>query len=209
MEQAQKPINRTGRKFDQVLAGARDVFMRDGFEGASVDAIARAAGVSKATLYSYFPDKRLLFMEVASSECNRQAQETLMLIDRAAPVREVLAMAARQMIGIFTSEFSQQIFRVCVAEADRFPELGRKFYESGPLTARRHLVEYLAEETARGEVAVSDVELAADQFLELCKADIFARAVFGIETRFPPEQVERVVNGAVDVFLARYAAHKG
>ena len=44
---------RKGRKFDQVLAGARDVFMADGFEGASVDAIARAAGVSKATLYSY------------------------------------------------------------------------------------------------------------------------------------------------------------
>ena len=64
---------RKGRKFDQVLAGARDVFMADGFEGASVDAIARVAGVSKATLYSYFPDKRLLFMEVAGSRprCRR------------------------------------------------------------------------------------------------------------------------------------------
>ena len=58
-------VVRTGRKFDQVLAGAREVFMADGFEGASVDDIARAAGVSKATLYSYFPDKKLLFMEVA------------------------------------------------------------------------------------------------------------------------------------------------
>ena len=66
---------RKGRKFDQVLAGARDVFMADGFEGASVDAIARAAGVSKATLYSYFPDKRLLFMEVADTECARQSRQ--------------------------------------------------------------------------------------------------------------------------------------
>ena len=41
-----------GRKFDQVLDGAREIFLRDGFEGASVDEIARAAGVSKATLYS-------------------------------------------------------------------------------------------------------------------------------------------------------------
>lgn len=204
MDQAHKPINRTGRKFDQVLEGARDVFMRDGFEGASVDEIARAAGVSKATLYSYFPDKRLLFMEVASSECNRQAVETLMLIDRTAPVRNVLEMAARQLIGIFTSEISQKIFRVCVAEADRFPELGRKFYESGPLTGRLHLVEYLTEAAARNEVVVQDVELAADQFLELCKADIFARAVFGIETQFSPAQVDRVVNGAVETFLARY-----
>ena len=54
-----------GRKFDQVLEGARRIFMRDGFEGASVDDIARSAEVSKATLYSYFPDKRILFSEVA------------------------------------------------------------------------------------------------------------------------------------------------
>ena len=64
-----------GRKFDQVLEGARTVFMRDGFERASVDDIAREAGVSKATLYAYFPDKRLLFMEIASAECRRQADE--------------------------------------------------------------------------------------------------------------------------------------
>ena len=63
------PIVRKGRKFDQVLEGARSVFMADGFEGASVDDIARAAGVSKAPLYSYFPDKRLLCVEVATQEC--------------------------------------------------------------------------------------------------------------------------------------------
>lgn len=63
-----KPVVKRGRKFDQVLEGARLVFLQDGYEGASVDDIARAAGVSKATLYSYFPDKRLLFMEVAKIE---------------------------------------------------------------------------------------------------------------------------------------------
>lgn len=68
-------IPRKGRKYDQVLQGARDVFMAHGFEGASVDDIARKAGVSKATLYSYFPDKRLLFMEVARHGCARQAED--------------------------------------------------------------------------------------------------------------------------------------
>ena len=54
-----------GRKFTQVLEGARTVFLRDGFEGASVDDIAREAGVSKATLYSYFPEKKMMLIEVA------------------------------------------------------------------------------------------------------------------------------------------------
>ena len=204
MDQASKPIKRTGRKFDQVLSGARDVFMRDGFEGASVDDIAKAASVSKATLYSYFPDKQLLFMEVASAECNRQAVDTLAMIDRTAPVRDVLTMAARQMITIFTTRFSQRIFRVCVAEADRFPELGRKFYESGPAAARGHLIDFLTEAQTRGELRISDMTLAADQFLELCKADIFARAVFGISSSFTTEETARVALGAVETFLARY-----
>ena len=56
-----------GRKFDQVLEGARTVFMRDGFEGANVDDIAASAGVSKATLYSYFPDKRVLLQYTTTS----------------------------------------------------------------------------------------------------------------------------------------------
>ena len=66
------PVTR-GRKFLQVLEGARTIFLRDGFEGAAVDDIAREAGVSKATLYSYFPDKRIMFMEVFRSELTRKA----------------------------------------------------------------------------------------------------------------------------------------
>jgi len=53
-----------GRKFDQVLEGARQVFLSDGFEGASVDDIAKAEGDTKATLYSYFQKQRILFKQV-------------------------------------------------------------------------------------------------------------------------------------------------
>ena len=62
---APQPVVKQGRKWAEVLDGARTVFLRDGFEGASVDDIVREAGVSKATLYSYFPDKRLLFLELS------------------------------------------------------------------------------------------------------------------------------------------------
>jgi DNA-binding transcriptional regulator YbjK len=65
---------RKGRKFDQVIEGAKAVFLREGFEGASVDEIARDAGVSKATLYSYFPDKQHLFLAVLETECAHQSE---------------------------------------------------------------------------------------------------------------------------------------
>ena len=193
-----------GRKFDQVLEGARQVFLSDGFEGASVDDIAKAAGVSKATLYSYFTDKRLLFMQVAKTECARQADHAIEAIDMEAPVRQVLRDIAIEMMDFITSQFGKRIFRICVGESDRFPELGREFYESGPMMVRNRLVEYFKEAVAKGELQITDFELAADQFHELCKADLFPRMVFNMADEFTKEEKLRVVDGAVDMFMARY-----
>lgn len=199
-------IVRTGRKFDQVLEGARQVFMTDGFEGASVDDIARVAGVSKATLYSYFPDKKLLFMEVARTECARQAEDAIHMMECCATPRQVLRFAAERMLAFILSDFGQKVFRLCVAESERFPELGRQFYESGPMVVRERMRDYLVTATERGELNIEDFDLAADQFGELCKADLFARLVFNIDRSFDRAQIDRVISGAVDTFMARYGA---
>ncbi|MEO1109352.1 MAG: TetR/AcrR family transcriptional regulator [Pseudomonadota bacterium] len=199
-------ILRTGRKFEQVLSGAREVFMADGFEGASVDDIARAAGVSKATLYSYFPDKRLLFVEVAQTECSRMAERVIAMVDETKPVREVLTIAATQLVSFFVSDFNQQVFRVCVAERDRFPELGRAFYEAGPQNGQRRMAEYLDKAVAKGELAIEDIQIAAEQFAELCKVRLWLRAAFGIQKEFSQDEIDEVALHAVDMFLARYGA---
>lgn len=197
-------IIRTGRKFEQVLEGARQVFLRDGFEGASVDEIARAAGVSKATLYSYFPDKRLLFVEVATLECSRMADRLIEQIDVARPPHEVLNLVAGQLVRFLLSDFAQRVFRICVAEADRFPELGRAFYASGPEAGCAQLGDYLACAHGRGELEVPNVRLAAEQFSELCKTRLWTRALFGIQTRFSEAEIDTVAEAAVATFLARY-----
>ena len=193
-----------GRKFDQVLDGARQIFMRDGFEGASVDDIARAAQVSKATLYSYFPDKRLLFSEVARIECNRQASEALDVIDDNASVEEMLHAAADRVVRFFLSDFGQQVFRICVSESHRFPELGQRFYESGPQLLRERLSFILQRYIDAGDLKIDDMELATSQFGELCKSDLFVRCLCGVSCSCTEADIERVVNGVVQMFLARY-----
>lgn len=200
------PQIKQGRKFDQVIAGAREVFLRDGFEGASVDDIAREAGVSKATLYNYVPDKRLLFMEVAKRECAAQAERVMLQIDFEAPIADILYTVGREVVGFITSEFGQRIFRICVAEADRFPQLGREFYESGPNLIRNRMKALLAHGVENGELKIDDLDLAADQFPELCKADLFPRMVFRGELAFSDAEIERVVRGAVKIFMAAYSA---
>jgi TetR/AcrR family transcriptional regulator, mexJK operon transcriptional repressor len=197
-------VIRKGRKFDQVLEGARSVFLRDGFEGASVDDIARAAGVSKATLYSYFPDKRLLFLEVARAECCRQVDETEALICTATTVHEVLMIAATRLVGFFLSEFSIRVFRVCAAESDRFPEIGQAFFENGPAEVRERLVTYFTYAESHGDLLVPDKPLAANQFMELCKADLFPKAMCGVGGPATAAEKAIVANASVEMFLARY-----
>ncbi len=202
------PGVKKGRKFEQVLDGARAVFLSEGFEGASVDIIAKKAGVSKATLYSYFPDKKLLFLEVAKAECRRQAEMATSRIDMTGPPEDVLYEAASQMVRFFLSDFGRSMYRTCVAEAARFPEIGREFYASGPEVAQNILTSYLNDAVARGHLVIDEADLifAADQFRELCKASLHVQLVMGVRSDFTDAEIDRVVLGAVEMFMARYGA---
>lgn len=199
------PIIR-GRKFAQVLEGARKVFLRDGFEGASVDEIARAAAVSKATLYSYFPDKRLMFIEVFRAELTRETSDASGLIDVDLPVGQVLPFIIQMISAHAVSDFGVRVFRVSVGESERFPNLAREYYAAGPAQIRAQLIRYFERCVARGELAISDFELAADQLIGLARANIQDRAVFLGTDSVDKETLRRVNRGAVRMFLTCYGA---
>jgi AcrR family transcriptional regulator len=189
-----------------VLEGARQVFMADGFEGSSVDDIARAARVSKATLYSYVPDKKLLFLEVAKLECQRNAELAVMQIKSDGPVRQVLFNAASTMARFFRSKLGQQTYRLAIAESERFPEIGRAFFNAGPTIAKTALLEFLRKRVEAGDLVIPDLELAADQFIELCKAGHHLKSMLGIKHDYTDAEVDKVIHGAVDMFMAHYGA---
>lgn len=91
-------------------------------------------------------------------------------------------------------------------ECARFPALGPAFYDSGPATARARLVAYLREAVARGELAVTDLDLAADQSHAIAKAGLAERIVFDPGAQITAVDRERSVNGAVDTFMGQYGA---
>ncbi len=198
------PVVRKGRKFAQVLEGARDVFLRDGFHGASVDDIARAAGVSKATLYAYVPDKRLLFIEVLRAECRGQSAHAGPLIEAAPTVEAGLRIAAECLIDFHLSPMSLAMFRVCVAETARFPEIGRAYFDSAPGDIVRGLAGYLARAAAAGHLVIDDAPRAAEVFLALTLAGYFDRVLFGVAPPPGPADRARLADDAVAVFLARH-----
>jgi AcrR family transcriptional regulator len=192
-------------KCAQVLEGARKVFMEQGYEGASVDEIARAAGTSKATLYSYFPDKRQLFEAVVRTQCSRQGEVICSAAASGEPVEATLHRLATSFAAFVFSPGAQEMFRVCIAESGRFPDIGTSFYAAGPARAHARLIEFFQAAAASGELAIDDPSIAADQFTALCKAGLFLRALLGAPQ--PTEaDVTRIAEEAVQTFLARYGA---
>ncbi len=199
----QAPIKK-GRKYDQVLEGARDVFIREGYEGASVDQIAKDAGVSKATLYSYFTDKQALFAAVLTNECDGNA-ETLMSEEiMQLPVEESLHFIACGFLEFLFSEFSTEVFRLCMAETRRFPDTAREFYMSGPKSALDQLTTIFKSERFQQSLDIHDFDVAADQFLQLCRTDLLLRRLLGIVDTVSEEEINAVAKETVTTFLARY-----
>ena len=143
---------------------------------------------------------------MARVECNRQAEEALQQIGHAVSVEDALHETASRAVRFFLSDFGQQIFRICVAESYRFPELGQRFYASGPALFSERIGRLLAPYVERGELKIEDMDLATKQFGELCKCDLFVRCLCGVECDKSEDAIERIANGAVETFLARYGA---
>ena len=190
----------------QIIKGARGIFLSQGFDAASMNDIARAAGVSKGTLYVYFKDKEQLFGAIVMEECESQAEGIFDLDPADHDVEAVLTRLGFAYIGFLCRPEKAQAIRIVIAIAERMPELGRKFYERGPGKGIAMLAAYIKAQVEAGALVVDDCEVAAAQLMEAYQAMVFKSMVFNFVREPSPEQIARVVPTAVKVFLAAYRA---
>ena len=201
----------SAEKHTAILDSAGAAFAAHGYEGASMDAITRAAGVSKATVYNHFSSKAALFGAYVERECERTLAPFFDCLTTPRDIPGTLTVIGRRMAELLLSPVSLAIYRVVVAEAETFPELAQAFYAAGPARAIRVLADWLGRESEAGRLRVDDPIFAAEQFFILCQTRIVLRRRLRLDRDEPPADVERVVAGAVRVFLAAYAvsAHGG
>jgi AcrR family transcriptional regulator len=188
----------------QIVEGARAVFLAQGFDAASMNDIARAAGVSKGTLYVYFKHKQELFDAIVEEECTAQAEGIFDFDPNDHDVEAVLTRLGIAYVKFLCRPEKASAIRTVIAIADRMPEVGRRFYETGPASGIARLADYLATQVAAGVLAVEDCEIAAAQFMEASHAALFKPIVFNFAPEPSAGQVERSVRIAVNVFLAAY-----
>lgn len=195
-------------KRNQILAGARQVFFERGFDAASMGDIARAAGVSKGTLYVYFENKEDLFAALVASECSETAERMFVLDAEEQDVETALTKLGHSFIAAIIRPDHIATLRTVIAIASKFPDIGQRFFEAGPCAGIQRLSAYLAAKVEQGVLEIEDTEQAASQFLSLCKDGVTAPILIGSEDAPDPAHAEKVVRGAVHVFMRAYATRQ-
>jgi AcrR family transcriptional regulator len=187
----------------QILAGASKVFMDLGFDGASMGEIARAAGVSKGTLYVYFADKSRLFEAIVQEETLEQGRVAFNF-DPGRDVGTTLREFGQAYIEVLCRPGGGSAIRTVMAIAERMPDVGRRYYGNVLEKTINRLAAYLQAHVTAKELAIDDCQLAASQFMLTCQAALFLPLIFQAAPPPSTERMVEVVESAVRMFLAAY-----
>lgn len=193
-------------KSEQVLAAAERCFLARGFGAVSMDAIAREAGVSKATVYAHFADKAALFGAVVRHLSERRFGGFSAEALDAEDVEGSLILYARRFLELVLSPEAIALNRVIIGEVTRFPELGEAFWQAGPARSRAQIEAFLRRGNAAGTLSVQDPRQAAEQFVALARGEIHMRQLLRPEGEITPKAIAAAAGGAVRMFLRAFRA---
>lgn len=155
------PAAATTDKRQQIIQAASDAFLNKGYQNASMEAIAGDAGVAKQTLYNYFGNKDALFAEVVNLFCACENKELRSDDISSSSVEKAFKAYAQGLISDLASRENTALFRMMVAEAIHFPNLGKMFFEAGMERDRQLLIEFLKRQHQAGNLLIDNVEQAA------------------------------------------------
>lgn len=187
-----------------MLEAAADLFIAHGYGPVSMDSVARAASVSKATLYAHFASKDALFATIISEGCRRNAMAVDNFPADVADIGDSLRAIGGRVLRFLLEERTLAIYRVVVSESARFPELGRAFMHNGPVVFRDGFAAWVAAQTRAGRLHAADPVLASHHFLALLKSGLFMAATLAITPAATEAEIDATVAAAVTTFLAAF-----
>jgi len=205
IEQYRKQVAHLKRQ--TILDAAIKKFLSIGYERTTLEMIAKDAGVSTATVYKHFPTKRALFGDIM--ECVWSNEK----IDFVAPApnentEAILTRLGKEYASLLRQPNIEALFRVIIAEASQFPELGEELYRRGKEPYLKRLHTYLQNEINQTRLQIKDIPLAARQFLGMINDIIFWPRFLITGLEMSEAEVEYVIIEAVKTFIARYKVAK-
>jgi TetR/AcrR family transcriptional repressor of mexJK operon len=187
----------------RILDAALKVFAEMGYSGATMEAVAAEAGLTKPTLYSYFPSKESLFQGMMLGKRDRM----LDVFEHPSPEGMV------QDLHTFAWDYADTVMRpdmlslarLIIGEVQRFPEIGRAYQASGPDHLLRGIMRYLEGQRDAGRLSFEDAELAAQDLWGLILSAPRTQALYMPDS--PPDRatLSRYIDNGLRVFLRAYS----
>jgi AcrR family transcriptional regulator len=201
--ESRRHVDRDGRR-EAILDVAAEVFMEVGFSAASMSMIAARVGGSKGTLYNYFKSKDELFEAYIQRHCAWTHELLDKVLAQELDVRTILTRLGQTLLEMMLSGFGLRNFILVVSEAVRAPEIGRAFYEAGPLRGSRMLAGFIAGAVDDGRLRRCDPQAAAHQFIGLCQNRLLKARLCNAAPEPTPEEIAVEVAAAVETFMAAF-----
>jgi AcrR family transcriptional regulator len=195
------PSKRSDAKRDAIVTAGIAAFLAQGYEAASMDAIAAAAGVSKRTVYNHFPSKRELFRAVTQHLYAGLLEADALLPPADEEPATALPRLARVILQHLRRPEVTGLLRLVIAEQHRIPEISAEFQSAGKGPAIALAERYFAAQHQRGCMHVPDPLRAAQQFLGAVKETLFWPALIGLST---PADEDAVIAAAAEMILGVY-----
>jgi TetR/AcrR family transcriptional regulator, mexJK operon transcriptional repressor len=189
-----------------VLAGARAVFLANGYSAATTDMIQQAAGVSKSTVYSHYSTKEALFVAVVEAECELFQKMIRKHTFPEKHLAEILNAIAQAYLELLLSRDGLALYRAMASEAPRFPELGRRFYLAGPGAMNHAVAETLEAAESRGEVDLGGIgrDSAASLFVNMVRGEALMQCLTHPDSPASAVQRARWAKEAATAFLRAF-----
>lgn len=191
-------------RLEELLSIAAEVFISEGFKGASTNVITRRAKASKATFYSRFPTKEALFLAVIEHRMERMADLAAPTGSLEGPPEIVLHEFGSRLVRNVLTQEQVTFVRMIGMEAERFPKLAQRFFEVGPGLALATLAAYLRQSSERGDLRSENPDRMAEHFFSLLTGGEVRWFILGLRSRPSPKRLADHVRAALKAFLLAY-----
>lgn len=190
-----------------ILEAALKVFAATGYTGTKMDAVAAEAGVTKPTLYSYFPSKESLFQAMMLGKRD-QMLDVFEHPSQQGMVADLLVFAWAYADTVMRPEMLS-LARLIIGEVQRFPEIGRAYQASGPDHLMRGIMRYLESQRRAGRLDFEDAELAAQDLWGLILSAPRTQALYMPDAQPERTTLRRYIVNGLRVFLKAYSTAPG
>ncbi len=187
-----------------ILQAARQLFFDHGLADVKIDQVAKAAGVSKMTVYANFTDKAAIFESVVAEESSRMNDAFAQLQVAAGSIDVVLMLFGTEFMTFLMSPEVMRLDRMLGAEMNSHPDAGQGFYRAGPERMWQALCDVLVAAVARGEILTDDPRQAAEDLIALWLGMVPLQYRFTEGMAIGPATIARRVDHGVRIFMAAY-----